>query len=150
MNNNNNNNSSTAATGEARMKYAASEVSDKVADESKVKRTYGGRGFRLMKRSNNGPDIPRSFGRGGKHRFAGKLRRRSPESKPMMLSWRLSRRIQRGTPLKSPINAVNLNWTPNTMSTDMKKQAHLKVKVKVKGEVKTPCSLPNLDMAKEN
>jgi hypothetical protein len=32
----------------------------------------------------------------------------------------------------------------------MKKQAHLKVKVKVKGEVKTPCSLPNLDMAKEN
>lgn len=155
---NNNNHSSTAAmamgaggtaAGPAKKfaaskeKFAAGKVSDKVGGESKAKRTYGGRGLGLMKRPNS-PNIPRGFGRGGKHKFAGKLRRRSTPTKPMRLSWRLSKKIQRGTPLKSPINAVNLSWTPNTLYGDMKKHAHA-----VEGEVKTPDSLRNLEAAKE-
>eukprot|EP00985_Skeletonema_marinoi_P006652 scaffold2890_cov93-Skeletonema_marinoi.AAC.2 len=121
-------------------KLAARNVSDKVGDKSKakscpVKRTYGygGRGMGLMKRP-NGPNNPRDFGRGGKHKFAGKLRRGSPLSKPMRLSRRLSWKIQRSSPLRSPISAVRLDWTPGTRDGDLRQHAHSVEE----GEVKSP------------
>eukprot|EP00984_Skeletonema_dohrnii_P015616 scaffold6776_cov99-Skeletonema_dohrnii-CCMP3373.AAC.13 len=127
-----NNDNSTAAA-QPLKKLAARNVSDKVGDKSKAKRTYGGRGMGLMKRP-NGPNNPRDFGRGGKHKFAGKLRRGSPLSKPMRLSRRLSWKIQRSSPLRSPISAVRLNWTPQTRDSDLKQHAHSVEE----GEVKTP------------
>lgn len=101
---------------------AAGNISDGVAGKTKTtKRTYGGRGMGLMKRP-NGQNVARGFGRGGKHKFSGKLRPRSPSSKPMRLSRRLSWNIQRGSPLRSPISAVMLNWTPTTRHGDLKKR----------------------------
>ena len=137
----NNNYSTTAAVGDASKKFAPTgKVSDKDGGEAKSKRTYGGRrGLGLMNRPNGGgPNIPRDFGRGGKHKFAGKFRRRSPMTKPMRLSRRLSYKIQRSTPIKSPITALTLNWTPNTMHGDLK-QPHSAVEC----ETKAPAAKEN-------
>jgi len=113
-----------AATKIQKSVAAAGNVSVGVGDKTKTKRTYGGRGMGLMKRPNgrNGRNVGRSFGRGGKHKFSGKLRPRSPSSKPMRLSRRLSWKIQRGSP-RSPISAVMLDWTPKTKHGDSKKHA---------------------------
>jgi len=127
------NKDNTTAAAQPLKKLAARNVSDKVGDKSKAKRTYGGRGMGLMKRP-NGTNNPRDFGRGGKHKFAGKLRQRSPLSKPMRLSRRLSWKIQRSSPLRSPISAVRLNWTPQTRDGDLKQHEHSVEE----GEVKTP------------
>ena len=79
----------------------------------KAKRTNGGRGLGLMKRSNDG------FGRGGKHKFAGKLRIRSPPYKPMRLSWKMSKKILRGSP-QSPIQAFTIDFTPQRKRGELK------------------------------
>ncbi len=104
-------NPTVAATGAVGAAAKKRQVSGK---PPKAKHTYGGRGMGLMKRPNgNAPNIPSvsGFGQGGKHKYAGKLRKRSPKSKPMRLSRRLSWRIERSTPLKSPITAVMLNFS---------------------------------------
>ena len=66
----------------------ANKVPGKVATKAVglKPRRYGGLG--LMQRPTN-----ESFGAGGKHKFAGKLRRTSPKTKPMRLSRRLSIKI---------------------------------------------------------
>ena len=58
---------------------------------------------------NNASSI--KFGRGNPYRY-GKFRDESPRGKPMMLSRRLSYRINNSTPDKSPITAVTLQFTP--------------------------------------
>ena len=125
----NNINPTVAATGAVGAAAKKKQVSGK---PPKAKRTYGGRGMGLMKRpkNENAPNIPSGFGQGGKHKFAGKLRKRSPKSKPMRLSRRLSWRIERSTPLKSPITAVTLNFS----------SPRLKIYEKSvdEGEIKTP------------
>lgn len=133
MNNINPTVAATGAIGAAAKKFATRKVSDKV--KAKAKRTYGGRGMGLMKRPKI-PNIPSAsgFGQGGKHMFAGKLRKRSPLSKPMRLSRRLSWKIERSSPLRSPITAVRLNWTPATRLGVSKKHE----KSVEEGEIKTP------------
>lgn len=121
-------NNAKGATGAAskiqKVVAATRNISAGVGDKTKTKRIYGGRGMGLMKRA-NGQNVARGFGRGGKHKLSGKLRPRSPSSKPMRLSRRLSLNIQRGTPLRSPISAVTLNWTPTTTTRrgDLKKHS---------------------------
>ncbi|KAL7476737.1 hypothetical protein ACHAW6_002578 [Cyclotella cf. meneghiniana] len=54
------------------------------------------------------------FGRGCAHKNAGRMRTRSPAGKPMILSRRLSYKINNGTPQKSPVTAVRLMFSPVT------------------------------------
>lgn len=102
----------------------------------KTKRTYGGggKGFGLMKL----PNRDRNFGRGGKHKLAGKLRPRSPRGGPMRLSYRLSRKIRNGSPLKSPITAFTIDWTPRTKRNGDVEREHA-----MEEEVETPVAKQN-------
>ncbi|KAL3795936.1 hypothetical protein HJC23_002207 [Cyclotella cryptica] len=52
------------------------------------------------------------FGRGCVHKNAGRMRTKSPVGKPMILSRRLSYKINNGTPQKSPVMAVRLMFSP--------------------------------------
>ena len=54
------------------------------------------------------------FGRGCVHKNAGRMRTKSPAGKPMILSRRLSYKINNGTPHKSPVTAVRLMFSPVT------------------------------------
>ncbi len=124
---------SAAASKIQKAAAAARNISDGGGAKTKTKSTYRGRGMGLMKRA-NGQNAARGFGRGGKHKNSGKLRPRSPLSKPMKLSRRLSWNIQRGSPLRSPISALFLNWTPTTRRGDLKKR----VRRVTEGGTKTP------------
>ena len=51
-----------------------------------------------------------NFGADGGHKNAGRKRNKSPKGRQMVLSRRLSRRILKGTPLRSPITAYKLDF----------------------------------------
>lgn len=55
------------------------------------------------------------FGAGAGHIRRGVIRSKSPEGKTMVLSRRLSRRIMKGSPLRSPICACQLNFSSSAM-----------------------------------
>ena len=63
------------------------------------------------------------FGRGCPYRHP-KFRGISPRDKPMILSRRLSYRINNSTPDKSPITAVKLHFTPTTSLPRGRKNRH--------------------------
>ena len=64
-----------------------------------------------------------NFGaQGAAHKNKGVARRKSPKGKPMVLSRRLSRRIMKGTPMKSPIVACKLDFASSIKKQKVKKK----------------------------
>ena len=68
------------------------------------------------------------FGRAAAaHKNKGKVRTKSPKGGPMVLSRRLSRRILKGSPLRSPITACALDFTSAKKAKGSKKKDVKKV-----------------------
>ena len=63
------------------------------------------------------------FGVDGCHKHKGKHFVKSPKGAPMILSRRLSRRIMKASPLRSPIVACTLNFADSAKKAANKKQA---------------------------
>jgi hypothetical protein len=56
--------------------------------------------------------LTNEFGRGAHHKHQGRMRTHSPPGKPMILSRRLSYRINNATPGRSPVAATKLLFSP--------------------------------------
>lgn len=80
--------------------------------EKENKDPRGGAHKKGRSKSLNGVSPGGQFGRGS-HRRRAKFLLRSPRGAPMHLSKRISNRINSGTPLKSPVVAMTLKFTPN-------------------------------------
>ena len=63
------------------------------------------------------------FGVDGCHKHKGRHFVKSPKGAPMVLSRRLSRRIMKASPLRSPIVACTLNFADSAKKAANKKQA---------------------------
>ena len=79
--------------------------------------------YKIPKKKKKANNV-KTFGAKAQHKHKGKLFVPTPKGKPMVLSRRLSRRIMKASPLRSPIVACTLNFNSSskkTMTVEVKK-----------------------------
>ena len=86
----------------------ARNVRKKKPNASSDKKGSGGRN---AKNQRGGKAVGFKFGEVAGHRNRGRKRPNSPAGKPMVLSRRLSRKIMKASPLRSPIVALELDFS---------------------------------------
>ena len=78
------------------------------------------------------------FGVDGCHKHKGKHFVKSPKGAPMVLSRRLSRRIMKASPLRSPIVACTLNFVDSAKKAKKKQATKPNKKTAAKASGKPP------------